>query len=221
MLIASKQFPHCELELEETTKPSQQILAQHQISFIFHTYLKHQASIGNTWYPVVSFLRLMVFQTTFCTTAGTTTHLSKKWNHFSTPIFLQFKSKSHFIRQATAAMKRARRAASEHCFAERLSSRCKYLFSKSISFGFAEQIAPELYLLAATSLYVLAAVAGKCCWGHRQTTLRWAEWSHKKFNFGLNFVLKMSKWGVRDRMTRTNIERTFLWTYVPWKFLVS
>ena len=35
-LIASEQFLHGELELEETTKPSQQILAQHQISFIFH-----------------------------------------------------------------------------------------------------------------------------------------------------------------------------------------
>ena len=148
----------------------------HNIKFLLSFIFEKQASIGNTWYPVVSSLRLIVFQTTFCTTAGTTTHLS---NSFFTPIFLWFKSKSHFIRQATAAMKRARKAASEHCFAERLSSRCKYLFSKSIvaerSFGFAEQIAPELYLLAATGLYVLAAEAGKCCWGHRQTTLRWAE----------------------------------------------
>ena len=35
-LFASEQFPHGRLELEETTKPSQQIVAQHQISFIFH-----------------------------------------------------------------------------------------------------------------------------------------------------------------------------------------
>jgi len=64
----------------------------------------------------------MVFHTTLCTTGGTITH---------------------FVRQATLETRRRRRAPRADCFAERLSSRCKYLFTTKSSIV----VVVEMYLL--------------------------------------------------------------------------